>query len=467
MSHSSAMENAPLLATAADGKLTREVHASRRRSAVAVALTLIACAGCALAVLARTPAAFPASRLGWEITADFMEQAEKLYDNIPEGVTKLDIEGGPVTPADVPNDAEDASEEKMGGEDRIPKGREEGQAQDQERASDEDEEKSEHALPAPEDLDEPFEFGSTSQPMERLTTPNPKQIKTLAFSPCAQVNEQKAQWTKAALKDQCVVNAAECEYCAWVLQYDSEYRVNDIVSLQGLNYKLTSQSLLIRPEYEGTILRRMLERKPVHPLSGEIMWREDDREEAQANFEYILGEVKKIDCGRTGSDTLLVHLRAGDSIGQELKAIPDTDYAVSSVVQYAKAHPGIKRVEISGVLHFGVPAPDDAFYQSKGGYEVVKDDSGLPAYRLTDELLQKNGYVLNRFFREIRAHGLEVWFTSSNNPDTDMCRYAKACHFMSADRVEFATNAKLGSAYTRNSFSDLLNDLHYNLKRCD
>ena len=79
--------------------------------------------------------------------------------------------------------------------------------------------------------------------MERLTTPNPKHVKTLAFSPCAKVNEQKARWTKSALKDQCVVNAAECEYCAWVLKYDSEYRVNDIVSLQGLNYKLTSQSL--------------------------------------------------------------------------------------------------------------------------------------------------------------------------------------------------------------------------------
>ena len=96
----------------------------------------------------------------------------------------------------------------------------------------------------------------------------------------------------------------------------------------------------------------------------------------------------------------------------------------------------------------------------------MKDDSGLPAYRLTDELLEKNGFVLNRFFREISSHGLEVWFTSSNNPDTDMCRYAKACHFMSADRVEFASNAQLGSAYSRNSFSDLLNDLHYNLKHC-
>ena len=129
------------------------------------------------------------------------------------------------------------------------------------------------------------------------------------------------------------------------------------------------------------------------------------------------------------------------------------------MVEYAKAHPEIKRVEISGVLHFGVPPPDDPFYQSKGGYEVVKDDSGLPAYRLTDELLEKNGFVLNRFFREISSHGLEVWFTSSNNPDTDMCRYAKACHFMSADRVEFASNAQLGSAYSRNSFSDLLNEL--------
>jgi hypothetical protein len=64
---------------------------------------------------------------------------------------------------------------------------------------------------------------------------------------------------------------------------------------------------------------------------------------------------------------------------------------------------------------------------------------------------------------------MEVWFTSSNNPDTDMCRYAKACHYVSADRIgaDASISAALGSAYTRHSFSDLLDDLHWNLRQCN
>ena len=135
------------------------------------------------------------------------------------------------------------------------------------------------------------------------------------------------------------------------------------------------------------------------------------------------------------------------------------------VVQYAKERPGIKRIEISGVLHFGVPDPNDAFYQSNGGFEVVKDDSGEPRYRVTDAILQKNGYIVNRFIREGRDAGLEVWFTSNNNPDTDMCRFAKACHFLSASRVN--GKPSLGDAQSRRSFSDLLDDLHWNLRNCN
>ena len=98
-----------------------------------------------------------------------------------------------------------------------------------------------------------------------------------------------------------------------------------------------------------------------------------------------------------------------------------------------------------------MPDPNDAFYQSNGGFEVVKDDSGEPRYRVTDAILQKNGYIVNRFIREGRDAGLEVWFTSNNNPDTDMCRFAKACHFLSASRV--IGKPALGDAQSRVSFS--------------
>jgi hypothetical protein len=134
-------------------------------------------------------------------------------------------------------------------------------------------------------------------------------------------------------------------------------------------------------------------------------------------------------------------------------------------VEYALAKSGVTKIEISGVLHFGVPDPSDSFYQDNGGFEVVKDDFGQPQYRVTDDILKKNGYIVNKFIAAAHDAGLEVWFTSNNNPDTDMCRFAKACHFLSASRV--VGKPDLGNAESRMSFSDLLDDLHWNLRRCD
>ena len=162
---------------------------------------------------------------------------------------------------------------------------------------------------------------------------------------------------------------------------------------------MTSQSLLTRPEYQGTILRDMLEAKPKNG-GDRIAWKQNAREEAQDNFDFVKNRVRDMQCRSTPSDTLLVHLRAGDAVGTEYKEIPDVDASAQRVVQYAKERPGIKRIEISGVLHFGVPDPNDAFYQSNGGFEVVKDDSGEPRYRVTDAILQKNGPIVNRFIRE-------------------------------------------------------------------
>jgi hypothetical protein len=496
---STVQEDAPLLISSEDCKLGREARSARGRTVLAVGLTLLAVGGCVcVSVAGALHGPVGLSRLGWEVTEDFMKESEKLYDQMDDaGVTKLEVTAA-TTAAPEPPAEDDGSANNQGGQQGIQQGDlqgdqqvnrqggqqgEEGQQGQKEQYSQQwqqgpqwQQERQWQRTPeqVPQDgtwvnMAAPVQVGQTSQPRERLTTPNAKTTKTIHFNPCQDAESQKMQWTKGALADQCEVDAAKCEFCAWVLQYDSEYRVNDVVSLQGLNYKLTSQSLLTRPEYQGTILRRMLESKPKHPNSNEIMWHENDREEAQENFEFILDSVKNMDCGATGSDTLLVHLRAGDSVGTAFKEIPDTDAAARKVVEYAKRRPGIKRIEISGVLHFGVPDPDDAFYAANGGYNIVKDASGLPAYRLTDDNLQKNGYILNRFFKEAKASGMEVWFTSSNNPDTDMCRYAKACHYVSADRIgaDASISAALGSAYTRHSFSDLLDDLHWNLRQCN
>ena len=219
-----------------------------------------------------------------------------------------------------------------------------------------------------------------------------------------------------------------------VLQYDSEYRVNDVVSLQGLNYKLTSQSLLTRPEYQGTILRRMLESKPKHPNSNEIMWHENDREEAQENFEFILDSVKNMDCGANRKRHTLGALARRDSVGTAFKEIPDTDAAARKVVEYAKRRPGDQRIEISGVLHFGVPDPDDASYAGKRRVRTLLGDaSGLPPIASQMTTCRKMvKHPLTVFSRKLRRVEWRCGSTSSNNLDTDMCRHAKACHYVSA-----------------------------------
>ena len=426
-----------------------------------------------------------AAALGWVPDETFMKEAERLYNEVPVGgVTQRDYEAGYTKEEDAAMHASFAEPSSEGDEER--RREQEQQSAEQEQHSAEqrrDGEKtddredydapsttapgsSDHANQPnqPMGISQQLDMGATGQPRERLRSPNADRAKTLSFNPCADLAAQEAQWNTRNLDTQCVVDASRCNFCAWVLQYDSEYRVNDVVSLLGPNYKVTSQSLLTRPEYQGTILRDMLEAKPKNG-GDRIAWKQNAREEAQDNFDFVKNRVRDMQCRSTPSDTLLVHLRAGDAVGAEYKEIPDVDASAQRVVQYAKERPGIKRIEISGVLHFGVPDPNDAFYQSNGGFEVVKDDSGEPRYRVTDAILQKNGYIVNRFIREGRDAGLEVWFTSNNNPDTDMCRFAKACHFLSASRV--IGKPALGDAQSRVSFSDLLDDLHWNLRNCN
>ena len=420
----------------------------------------------------KTEAPELAAALGWVPDEDFMKEAERLYDQIPVGgITQRDYEAGYTREEDAAMHASPSSErdEPQQPQPRSRGARDDAGAASREKADPrEDYDAPSMALSARLDetlgFSQPLDIGATAQPRERLRTPNQDRAKTLSFNPCADPAAQQAQWNTKNLGTQCVVDASKCSFCAWVLQYDSEYRVNDVVSLLGPNYKVTSQSLLTRPEFQGTILRDMLEAKPKSD-GGVIAWKPNSQEEARENFDFVKNRVRDMECRKTPSDTLLVHLRAGDAVGAEYKAIPDVDASARRVVRYAKERPGIKRIEISAVLHFGVPDPNDSFYQRNGGFEVVKDASGKARYRVTDEILRKNGYIVNRFIREARDAGLEVWFTSNNNPDTDMCRFAKACHFLSASRVD--GKPSLGDTQSRKSFSDLLDDLHWNLRSCD
>jgi hypothetical protein len=85
---------------------------------------------------------------------------------------------------------------------------------------------------------------------------------------------------------------------------------------------------------------------------------------------------------------------------------------------------------------------------------------------MTDEALMKNGLILGHFYEAAKQTGRDVWFTSTNDPDQDICRYAKACHFLTAS-LSKEEMANEGPMEQRLSFSELVRDLHMHLSICD
>tara|TARA_B100001142_G_scaffold328715_1_gene389600 strand:+ start:651 stop:2528 length:1878 start_codon:yes stop_codon:yes gene_type:complete len=296
-----------------------------------------------------------------------------------------------------------------------------------------------------------------------FVSPNPKKQKLLRFSPCASPEEAFAQWTTTRLRDDCVVDTDNCQYCVWVNMFDSEYRMNDVVSLRGDNYKLTSHSILMRPEFIGTVLHRMLAQKP-KGHDGGIRWGVDEREEAKYNYNFVKDAVGRMECAAPEADTLLLHMRAGDYVNDATKSQNSIDSAVDRMRNYVSTRPDIRRIEISAVLHFGMPDPDDAIYKDHP-FQVLKSVDGEAVYAVNDDVLRKNGYAFTKMYEAAKLTGLSVEFSSHDDPDDDMCRYAKACHFMSATRTQGEADT-LGTEFNRVSFGDLVGDLHLQLATC-
>ena len=294
-------------------------------------------------------------------------------------------------------------------------------------------------------------------------SPNPKKQKLLRFSPCASPEEAYSQWTTSRLRDDCVVDVDNCQYCVWVNMFDSEYRMNDVVSLRGDNYKLTSHSILMRPEFIGTILHRMLAQKP-KGADGGIRWGKDEREEAKYNYNFVKDAVSKMECAAPEADTLLLHMRAGDYVNDAQKSSTSIDSAIDRMRAYVSRRPDIRKIEISAVLHFGMPDPDDDIYKDHP-FQVLKSVDGEAVYAVNDDVLRKNGYAFAKMYEAAKLTGLNVEFSSHDDPDDDMCRYAKACHFMSATRTQEEAGV-LGTEFNRVSFGDLVGDLHLQLATC-
>ena len=297
-----------------------------------------------------------------------------------------------------------------------------------------------------------------TQPSVVLQSWDPAHIGTLRFNPCRtdEYNYQRGEWSKGNVKPSCKVDALQCAFCAWVLQYDSEYRVNDIVTCLGPTYKVAAEAVVNEAKFKGTILQRMLAAKGKNP-DGSIKWPADKFQEARENFAWMIQAIKNEKCDVPDHRTLVVHIRAGDNLNDEFKNIPEIPAAIQQMKDYLTHRPYISRIELSSVLHFGVPAPDSRFKYNDG----VGDE-----YSMSDEALRKNGLILGHFYKAALSTGRDVWFTSTNDPDKDMCRYAKACHFLTASLSKQEMKYE-GPMVQRLSFSELVRDLHMHLTTCN
>ena len=297
-----------------------------------------------------------------------------------------------------------------------------------------------------------------TQPSVRLQSWDPAHVGTLRFNPCRtdDARHEATEWSRANIGKQCQVDAPQCAFCAWVLQFDSEYRVNDIVTCLGPTYKVAAEAVVNEAKFSGTILQRMLAAKGKKP-DGTINWPADKFQEAKDNFAWMTEALGRAECDVPDHRTLIVHIRAGDNLNDDFKNIPHIPAAIQQMKDYLEYRPYITRIELSSVLHFGVPAPDSQFQYNDG----VGD-----AYRMTDDALRKNGLILGHFYEAALSTGRDVWFTSTNDPDDDLCRYAKACHFITASLSKEEMRFE-GPMEHRLSFSELTRDLHKHLSTCD
>jgi len=263
-------------------------------------------------------------------------------------------------------------------------------------------------------------------------------------------------WNAKQLADRCVARPSQCNFCVFVLQYDGVYRISDLMAAWGLQ---DAAPLLRDPIYKGTMLRGMLEACCVDKNTGKLIDTSalDSprvREIAAVNRIYVKKFLSQMHCAPPGPDTLLVHVRSGDSgwiahMGnaetredgsheQQQQPLDDAadlglidDAAIARIGEYLRANPQIVKVELSSVLHFGVFPPGTPEAQILGPHLTQ-------VYGMSDAALAGSGNLLRKLFKQVEAWNKEVWATSSNNADEDLCRYAKACHFMSPDGRGFS-----------------------------
>lgn len=185
----------------------------------------------------------------------------------------------------------------------------------------------------------------------------------------------------AALAQSCDVHPKDEEFCVFVNTNDYYYRVND--GLRRPDTRYFKKRVASDAKYKGTLLQTLFA----------------DPEFSKSDFEArhkMLGcLLEKNQCEIFGDDTLLMHIRSGDSGWEAQFSRGDDDAkegslgmidanAIAGIMDYLDHHPQITRVIMRTMLHFGVLAHHDSMprrgFSGKTSSEMRSTQSTLSPF---------------------------------------------------------------------------------------
>ena len=308
-----------------------------------------------------------------------------------------------------------------------------------------------HAEVAPSSTDFALGVAPTTQPDENLSA-GPRSQPLLSLFMKGDTNEENQQrFNTGAFLDTCAVRPRENEFCVYVNTADYYYRLSDIMGSQVTGFVMSK--IMSDPLYEGSILRTLNS----DPAFAQL--------DPAGRFDMFANEVRRRQCDVYGDDTLLLHIRSGDSgwiaktaLGEEEEETVETgdreapglgiidDAAVQGILSYLQQTPSVKKVIMRTTLHFGVPEKGD-----EGQIDPTELQYLYENYGLSDESLWGSNFLLHDVYSALTGAGYETWLTSHSSADQDTCEYAKACHFLSPDG---------------RGFSQLMTKLNQDLAQC-
>lgn len=281
----------------------------------------------------------------------------------------------------------------------------------------------------------------TGQPDETLTAGPRNQPLLSLFMKGDTNSENQQRFNMNAFLDTCEVRPQESEFCVFVNTNDYYYRLSDLMN--GDPNAFPVSKVMTDPLYEGSILKT---------LHSDPAFAQQD---PGGRLNMMAEEIRRRDCAPFRDDTLLLHLRSGDSgwiaktaLGEDESGTGETvetvdrdasdlgiidATAIQGILAYLQQTPSIRRVVMRTTLHFGVPEREDEGLIDPNELQMLYTEYGL-----SDASLWGTNFMLHDVYNALTGAGYETWVTSHSSADQDACEYAKACHFLSPDGRGFS-----------------------------